>query len=226
MSVGSLALLARSPRAGVARILERPSALLALVLLVIATITSTLVAARIGAVRDVNELFFAGTRQPLVQTMIDTLGPQRTAVVLYLIQRSFDAVVVATAFSPLFYWLLGSTAIHASARLAGARRPFAPLLLLFAYATALTLVPGNIATLALGIGPGLGPQLASFISVTCLLWLLFIAHRAIQAHYEVKGERALRILIVALVAFYLIPLVLIVGAAVAIIIAAVILDYF
>ncbi|HZP95469.1 MAG TPA: YIP1 family protein [Candidatus Limnocylindria bacterium] len=226
MSLEGLALLARSPRAGVDRVLVRPSVVLAFVLLVVATVTSTLVAARVGGASDVNDLFFAGTRQPLVQAMIDSLGPQRTAVVLYLIQRSFDAVVVATAFSPLFYWLLGSTAIHAAARLAGARRPFAPLLLLFAYATALTLVPANVATLALGVGSGFGPQVASLVSVACLVWLLLIAHRAIQSHYAVGGERALRILVVAVVVFYLVPLVLIVGSAVAIVIAAVVLEYF
>ena len=56
-------------------------------------------------------VFFAGTREPAVQALINTLGPQRTAVVLYLVQRAFDAIVFATAISPLFYWLLGSTAI-------------------------------------------------------------------------------------------------------------------
>lgn len=226
MSISGLALLARRPRAGAALLLARPSALFAFVLLVVATLTSTLVAARLGGDADVNDLYFAGTRASFVQVMIDSLGPQRTAVVLYLIQRSFDAVIVATAFSPLFYWLLGSTAIHAAARVAGARRPFAPLLVAFAYATALTLVPANLVTLALGVGRGIGPQIAQLVSVASLVWLLLLAHRTIQAHYLVSGERALRILIIAVVVFYLVPLVLIVGAAVAIIVAAVVLDYF
>src|SRR5438105_15065122 len=141
VTLAALAMLARTPRAGVARILERPSPVAALLLMSLACVTSTLVAARVGSETDVNELFFSGTRTPLVQAMIDALGPQRTAVVLYLVQRSFDAVVVATALSPLFYWLLGSTAVHASARLAGVRPSFRPLLLFFAYATPLTLVP-------------------------------------------------------------------------------------
>ncbi len=226
MSLSGLALLARRPRAGAELVLARPSAPLAFVLLVVATLTSTLVAARLGGEADVNDLYFAGTRASFVQVMIDSLGPQRTAVVLYLIQRSFDAVIVATAFSPLFYWLLGSTAIHAAARVAGARRPFAPLLLAFAYATGLTLVPANLVTLALGVGAGIGPQIAQLVSVACLVWLLLIAHRTIQAHYLASGERALRILIIAVVVFYLVPLVLIVGAAVAIIVAAVVLEYF
>lgn len=226
MSFSALAVLARSPRAGAERVLARPSVLLAFGLLVLATVTSTLVAARIGAEADINELYFAGTRAAFVQAMIDTLGPQRTAVVMYLVQRSFDAVIVATAFSPLFYWLLGATAVHAAARVAGARKPFAPLLLAFAYGTALTLVPANLATLLLGVGRGVGPQIGQLVSVACLIWLLVIVHRTIQAHYEVTGERALRILIVAVVVFYLVPFVLIVASAVAIIIAAVVLEYF
>jgi len=225
-SLEPLALLIRSPRLGVERILARPSAPLALLLLTLATVTSTLVAARIGSEVDTNELFFAGTREPFVQVMIDALGPQRTAVVLYLVQRSFDAVIVATAFSPLFYWLLGSTAVHASARLAGRRRPYAPMLLFFAYATALTVVPANLAAFLLGVGHGVGPQLASLVSIASLVWLLFIAHRAIRSHYDVGRDAATRILFVAVVVFYLIPLVLIVGAAVAIIVAAIVLEYF
>ena len=204
----------------------RPNPFLAFAVMAVATLTSTLVAAQVGAQTDVNELFFAGTRAPFVQAMIDTFGPQRTAVVLYLVQRSFDAIVVATALSPLFYWLLGSTAVHASARLAGLRRPFTPLLYLFAYATALTNVPANLAALLLGVGKGVGPSIATLISYACLGWLLLIAHRGIQSHYGVAGERAVRILIVAVVVFYLVPLVLIVAAAVAIIVAAVVLQYF
>ncbi|HYK97118.1 MAG TPA: hypothetical protein VEU77_01875 [Candidatus Acidoferrales bacterium] len=204
----------------------RRNPLVALVVMAIATLTSTLVAAQVGVQTDVNDLFFAGTRAPFVQAMIDALGPQRTAVVLYLVQRSFDAIVIATAFSPLFYWLLGSTAVHASARLAGLSRPFIPVFYLFAYATALTNVPANVAALVLGVGKGVGPSIATLISYLCLAWLLLIAHRGIQMLYGVTGERAVRILIVAVVVFYLVPLVLIVGAAVAIIVAAVVLQYF
>lgn len=210
----------------VERILARPNALLAFLLMATASVTSTLVAARAGSTIDTNALFFADTREPFVQVMIDALGPQRTAVVLYLVQRAFDAVIVATALSPLFYWLLGSTAIHASARLAGRRAPFGPLLLLFAYATAVALVPGNLASLVLGAGRGVGPLIASLVGIACLGWLLFVAHRAIRAHYGVGGDVATRILVVAVAAFYVAPLVLIVGAAAAIVVAAVVLEYF
>ncbi|HKW77550.1 MAG TPA: YIP1 family protein [Candidatus Limnocylindria bacterium] len=224
--MNDLATLARSPRAGVDAVLAHPSALFAFALMVLASFTSTFAAVRVGHETDVNALFFAGTREPAVQAMIDALGPQRTAVVLYLVQRSFDAIVFATAISPLFYWLLGSSAIHASARLAGIRRPYRPMLLLFAYATAIALIPANLATLGLGVGKGFGPQLAGLIGIVCVGWLLVVAFRAIQAHYGVDRDRALRILVVAVVFFYLIPLVLILAAAVSIIVAAVVLEYF
>ncbi|HUQ42069.1 MAG TPA: YIP1 family protein, partial [Candidatus Limnocylindrales bacterium] len=210
--------LARSPRAGVGIVLARGSALLALLLMAFATVASAMAAARIAAATNVNDLFFAGTRQPWVQTMIDQLGPERTSVVLYLVQRSYDAVIVATAVSPLFVWLLGSSAIHASARLAGIRRPYRPLLVLFAYATALTLVPASAATLLLGAGEGTGPRVASAIGWACLLWLGVIAFRAVQAHYVVSGDKAARILVIAIGLFYVIPLVLIALAAVAIVV--------
>lgn len=226
MSLAALALLARDPKRGAPLVLAHPNALVSFALLVVAVLTSALVAVQVGTQTDVNELFFAGTRASFVQAMIDTLGPQRTAVVLYLVQRSFDAIVVATAFSPLFYWLLGSTAVHASARLAGIQRPFAPLLLFFAYATALTNIPANLVALALGVGKGVGPSIATLVSYLCLAWLLLIVYHGIRSHYDVSSERAVRILVVAVVVFYLVPLVLIVGAAVAIIVAAVVLEYF
>ena len=225
MSVDALTALARSPSAGVDAVLSRGSALIAFVLMAIASLASTLVAARIGHEISANDLFFAQTRQPWVQTMIDALGAQRTAVVLYLVQRSFDAVVFATAFSPIFFWLLGSSAVHASARLAGIRRPYRPILVLFAYATALTLVPANAASLALGVGNDLPSRLAGLVGWACLGWLAVIAFRAIRSHYGVENDRAVRILAVAVALFYLVPLVLIVVAAVAVVIAALVLEY-
>ena len=226
MSAQALIALARSPRNGVALVLTRGNALLAFVLMTIASIASAMAASRVAAATNANDLFFAETRQPWVQAMIDQLGPDRTAVILYLVQRSFDAVIVATAISPLFVWLLGSSAIHASARIAGIRRPYGPFLVFFAYATALTLVPASIATVVLGAGQGSGASIAGAIGWACLLWLGVIAFRAIQTHYAVTGDKAVRILVIAIVLFYLVPLVLIVLAAVAIVIAALVLNYF
>ncbi len=215
-----------APRAAVALVLERGSALLAFVLMAIASLVSAMSAARVAETIDMDALFFAGTRQTWVQAMIDQLGPERTAVVLYLVQRSFDAIIVATAISPLFVWLLGSSAIHASARLAGIRRPYLPLLIVFAYATALTLVPASIATLVLGSGDTAPARIAGAIGWICLIWLGVIAHRAIQVHYGVSGEKSIRILVIAVVLFYIVPLIFIVLAAVSIIIAAILLEYF
>lgn len=218
--------LVRSPRAGVDIALAHGSALLAFALMAVASLASTMAAARVAESTDLNALFFAGTRQVWVQAMIDQLGAERTAVLLYLVQRSFDAVIIATAISPLFVWLLGSSAIHASARLAGIRRPYAPLLIVFAYATALTLVPASLATLALGGGDTLAARIGGLIGWLCIFWLGLIAHRAIQAHYGVAGDKAVRILVIALVLFYFVPLVLIVAAASSIIVAAILLEYF
>jgi hypothetical protein len=226
VSAQALIALARSPRTGVPLVLTSGSALLAFVLMTIASVASALAAVRVAEATDVNALFFAETRQPWVQTLIDQLGPDRTAVILYLIQRSFDAVIVATAISPLFVWLLGSSAIHASARLGGIRRPYGPFLVFFAYATALTLVPASIATLVFGAGQSPGAGIAGAIGWACLLWLGVIAFRAIQTHYAVSGDKAVRILVIAIVLFYFVPLVLIVLAAVAIVVAALVLNYF
>lgn len=226
MSLPALAALVRSPRAGVDAVLASGNAGLAFVLMTIASVASAMAASRVAEATNVNDLFFAETRQPWVQTLIDQLGPDRTAVILYLVQRSFDAIIIATAVSPLFVWLLGSSAIHASARLAGIHRPYGPFLVFFAYATALTLVPASLATLALGAGQARGASIAGAIGWAGVLWLGILAFRAIRSHYAVGGDKAARILVIAIVLFYVLPLVLIVLAAVAIVIAAFVLNYF
>lgn len=221
-----LATLARSPRAGVPAVLERGTLFFAIVLVGVTTVLSAALAYRTLTETTVNELFFGPTRHPLVGLMLDALGRERTSVILYLVERSFEAVVTVSALSPLFVWLLGSTAVHASARLAGITRPFGPLFVLFAYATALTVVPADAASLALGSGPGIAGTISSVVTLVCLAWLLVITYRAIESHYAVAGGRAFGILVVAVVLFYLVPFALIVLAAVAIVVAAVALGYF
>lgn len=218
--------LARSPRAGVAAVLEHGSGPVALSLIALTTALSALVATRIANEVRVDDLFFGPTREPIVQLAIDQLGPERTAVVIYLAQRSFDALVVATAIAPLFVWLLGSSAVHASARLAGVRRPYRPLLVLFAYATALALIPADLASLALGVGQAPGARIASAIGYVGLGWLGLIVFRGIERHYAADRDRAVRILVVAIVLFYVVPVLLIVLAGVSIIVAALVLGYF
>ena len=218
--------LARSPSVGAPIVLARGRFLSAVLLVLATTMVSALAAVRLSGETRLDDLFFGATRHPLITAMIETLGTERTAVVIYLVQRSFDAVLAATAVTPVFVWLLGSSAIQASARLAGLRRPYVPFLTFFGYAAALTLIPSNAASLALGSGPTVGAQIAQLVGLVCLVWLGVIAYRGVRAHYAVDRPRATRILVVALVVFYLIPLVLIVGAAVSIIFAAVILEYF
>ena len=86
--------------------------------------------------------------------------------------------------------------------------------------------PANAATLALGSGATVGAQVAQLIGLVCLAWLGVLAYRGVRAYYEVDRPRATRILLIALVLFYIVPLMVIVGAAVSIIVAAVVLGYF
>jgi hypothetical protein len=218
--------LARSPSAGASIVLARGRLLSAVLLVLAATVVSGLGAVRVSSETNIDDLFLGATRHPLITAMLQTLGAERTAVVIYLVQRSFDAILVATAVTPIFVWLLGSSAVQASARLAGSRRPHLPLLVFFGYAAALTLIPANAATLALGTGATVGAQIAQLIGLACLVWLGVIAYRGVRAYYAVDQGRATRILVVALVLFYLVPLILIVGAAVSIVVAAVVLGYF
>jgi hypothetical protein len=218
--------LARSPSRGVEVVLARGRLPATLLFVVAATLVSALVAVRVATETNVDALFLPETRHPAVSAMIQTLGTERTAVILYLVQRSFDAVVVATAITPLFVWLLGSSAVHAAARLAGVRRPYLPILVLFGYAAALTLIPASAARLALGVDRGIGPALAQLVEIACLAWLAVILYRGVRAHYAVGRNAAIRILLVALVFFYLVPLAFILLTAVAIVIAAVWLGYF
>jgi hypothetical protein len=60
--------------------------------------------------------------------------------------------------------------------------------------------------------------------IALLVWFGFLVHRAVETYYEVNGSRAFTILLVALTLFYLVPLVLIAAAAVAIVIAAIVLE--
>jgi hypothetical protein len=221
-----LVALARSPSAGAPVVLARGRLLSAVLLVLGATLISALGAVRLSGETYLDDLFFGATRHPVISAMLQTLGTERTAVVIYLVQRSFDAVLVATAVTPIFVWLLGSSAVQASARLAGIRRAYQPLLVFFGYAAALTLIPANAATLTFGTGPTLGAQIAQLIALACLVWLGVIAYRGVRAYYAIDNALTTRILVVALVLFYLVPLVLIIGAAVSIIVAAVILGYF
>lgn len=219
--------LARSPRLGARAVLERGRLAAAVALVALATAAASLNAARFASVVSVQEVVFGDRRIALIDALLGTLGRDLTSVVVYLIERSWSALIVASALTPVFIWLLGASSVHAAARLGGAaRRPFRPMLVLFGYATALARVPADLAGAALGGDRGAGAQLAGLIGLAGLLWLGLVAWRAIEAHYGVVAGRAFTLLAVAIVLFYLVPLALIVAAAVAILIAAVVLEYF
>jgi hypothetical protein len=212
--------LARSPRLGSLVVLARGTPLVAIVLVLLSTAIALVEAARFAEAVPVDSVVFGEGRSAAVTALINTFGRDTAALVVYLFQQSYGWLIVATGLTPLFIWILGSTAVQAAARLGGARAPFVPMLVLFGYATGLTRIPADLFGLVL---PGSG--LAQLVGTATLLWLAIIVLRAIEAHYAMLGGRALTTLIVAAVFFYLVPLALIVLAAVAIIIAAIVLDY-
>ena len=81
-------------------------------------------------------------------------------VLVYMLQRSFDALVVASAITPLFLWILGSSAMHAAARIRRVRgHPYLPMLILFAYAEVVYQIPTSVAGLVFGgLGGGQGQR--------------------------------------------------------------------
>jgi hypothetical protein len=191
----------------------------------IAMVFSTLSAYRLSQTVRVDDIVFGPTRSAIVDTLLLAIGVERTAVLVYVLQRSFDALVVAAALTPIFLWLLGSSAIHAAARIRGLRgRPYLPLLVLFGYAELVYQLPTSLAGIVFAGGP-LTP-LADVISVVMLVWLAFVVHRAIELHYGVSGDQALAIFVIGGLAFYLLPLILIGVLLVAIVVAAAILQYF
>jgi hypothetical protein len=191
----------------------------------IAMLFSTLSAYRLSQTVHVDDIVFGPTRSAIVDTLLLAIGVERTAVLVYVLQRSFDALVIAAALTPIFLWLLGSSAIHAAARFRGLRgRPYLPLLVLFGYAELVYQLPTSLAGI-LFAGSPLTP-IADVVSVVMLVWLAFVVHRAIELHYGVSGDQATAIFILGGLAFYLLPLILIGVLLVAIVVAAAVLEYF
>jgi hypothetical protein len=216
---------ARADRRGIVTLLANGRLSVAAALVLVATAVAAVSAARFAADVPVSSFLYGEDRSPAIAALIDTLGRDRAAIIGYLIEQAWTAVVVVTAFSPLLVWILGSTAVHAAARLDGVRRPLRPMLVFFGYATALTRIPADGAAALLGSGRAPGAPVAQIIGTACLGWLGVLAWRAIGAHYAVAPGRALIVLLIAIVLFYVVPLALIVGAFVAILIAAIVLDY-
>lgn len=196
-----------------------------MVLVAFATAIATANALRVAADVPIAAVLYGSERSSGVTALIEMLGRDRAAVVLYLVERSWDAVLVLTAVAPVFYWLLGSTAVHAAARMRERRRPYRPMLVLLGYAVALTRIPADLSGLVLGSGRGVGPQLAELVGTLSLTLLGVIGWRGIQAHYGLARGPAFRVLLLAVLLFYAVPFVVIVLAAVGLVVAAIILGY-
>jgi hypothetical protein len=190
----------------------------AVVLVAIATVLAAAAAARVAETVPFEDIVYGERRNPAITALLDAIGRDRAAVIVYLLERSWNALVLVTALTPLFFWVLGSTAVHAAARLGGARKPFGPLFVLFGYASAAARIPADVATLAV-------PALAGAVGALTTLGFGAMAWHALQAHYGLAPQRAVTTLVVALVLFYIVPFAVIVGAAVAILIAAIVLEY-
>lgn len=217
--------LVRSPRAGVDAVLARGRLSVALAGVLVATALAAASSARFAGEVRVQDVVFGPGRSPLVGALIGALGVDLTAAVVYTLERSFGLLVLASAFTPLFIWVLGATAVHAAARLRGSRARFGPYLTLFGYATALSRIPAEGAALLLG-GGALGAEAVQLVGLAALAWLAFVAWHGVVLHYGVGGERAATILALALLLFYLVPLALIVLAVAAVVVAAVWLGIF
>lgn len=223
--VGLYAALARRPGEAAVRVLEDGTLGVALIGILLACLVAALNTARFASSVAVSDIVYGPQRSPIVTNLVEELGAARFAVVVYLVEQAWAAVLVATAVAPLFVWLLGATAVHAAARLASAGRPFRPLLVYAGYATAVALVPANGASVLLEGDPS-SPlaALGRLVGFALLLWLGYLLYRGIEAYYRVSGTRAITILFVAVTLFYVVPLFIIATAVVAIVSAAVFLE--
>lgn len=163
------------------------------------------------------ELAYGEGRSPAIDALLASLGRDRTAVVVYLLERSWQAILAVTALGPLLLWLLGATAVHAAARLRGARAPLQPLLVLLGHAAALVRIPADLVAMAL-------PAIGGLVGTLATLGFGLVAWLALRRHYGFAGGAALATLLIAVVLFYVIPLTVIVIAVVAVVAAAIALE--
>lgn len=220
---GALALLT-SPRTAAGLVLREGRLVVAVLLVALATALSVLNTLLFASEVAVEEVMFGPGRSPAVGMLLELLGRDMTSVVLYLFQSSWTALLAVGAVAPALVWILGSTAVHAAARLNGIRRPFLPMLVLFGYAVGVTRPAADLAALTTG-QQGAAAALTQLIGIVTTVWLGVIAWHGVRAHYDLPGGRALTLLVVALVFFYLVPITLILLALVAILVAAVVLEY-
>ena len=171
--------LLRSPDAGAALVLQRGRLRIALAGVAVATAFAAIASARLATEIRIQDVVFGPGRSPLIGVLIEALGVDLTAVLVYTVDRAFGYLVLATAFTPIFLWLLGATAVHAAARLRGSRAPLRPFLVLFGYATALSRVPADATAALLGGAGPVGAQLVQAIGLLGLVWLGVVVWRGI-----------------------------------------------
>ena len=213
------------PGAAAADVLAEGRPVVAFLAIALACVVAALNTTRFAALTSVSDLVYGPQRAPVVDVLLRELGTARTAVVVYLAEQAWAAVLVVSAIAPFLVWVLGATAVHAAARLASAGRPFARFSVFVAYATATALVPSGLASLLLEADPR-SPlaALGRLVGFALSIWLGALLYQGIRAYYAVSATRALTILVVAATLFYLVPFLLILGAMIAIVVAAVLLD--
>ncbi len=217
--------LALHPRVGAATVLAEGSPVAGAIAIAVACLASTLDVARFASLTTVSDLVYGPQRSAVVTVLLDELGTARTAVVVYLAEQVWAAALVVTALGPLFAWLLGVTAVASAASLVAARRPLRQLATFAAFATALTLTPSALVSLAVEGDPQSAlATVGRLIGLAALLWLAALYYHGITAYYGVPPGRALTILVVAAALFYLTPLAVIAVAIIAIVLAAISLD--
>lgn len=200
------------------RTLAYGSPRVAVLLVITATLVATIAALRQAMLVPFDAFAYGEGRSAWVDTLLASLGRDRTAVVVYLLERTWQPILAVTALAPLLLWLLGTTAVHAAARLRGAAGPLHPVLVLFGYAAPAARLPVDLAAMTL-------PALAGPVGTVTTLGLGLVAWLALRRNYGLPGRRAFTTLLIAIVLYYLLPLLLIAASVVAILIAAIVLDY-
>lgn len=217
--------LIRRPRDAVPGVLGEGRLAVGCAGIAVACAVAALDTTRFASVVTLSDLVYGPERTPAVTFLLDTLGTARAAVVVYLVQQAWTAVLLITAAGPVLAWLLGASAVHAAARIASAGRSFGRFSVFAAYITTLSLIASGLSTFIFEADP-LAPVavVGRIVTFALVLWLGWLYYRGIRVYYEVAPSRALLILIVAVTLFYLVPAMLIAAAVVAIITAAILLQ--
>ena len=213
------------PDAAVPAVLAEGKLLVGIAAIAIACAVAALDTTRFASVMTVSDLVYGPQRTQAVDVLLETLGTARAAVVVYLVEQAWTAVLLITAIGPVLAWLLGASAVHAAARLSSAGRPFGRLCIYAAYITSLALIASGVSTFLFEADPRSAVAFVGrVVTFALVLWLGALYYRGIRAYYAVVPSRALTILIVAVTLFYLVPALLIVAAVVAIVTAAIVLQ--